>query len=84
VVILSAKDALGDTIRPRLEAAGADLDRILGFRFEELPTIRDGLTVIEAAIKRVEAALVNHTARAKRRGSGSIGIIGAVRSALRR
>jgi len=58
VVILSAEDALGDTIRPRLEAAGADLDRILGFRFEELPTIPEGLTVIEQAIKRVEAALI--------------------------
>src|SRR2546422_8297429 len=32
---------------PRLEAARADLDRILGFRFEELPTIPDGLGVIE-------------------------------------
>jgi hypothetical protein len=129
VVILSAEDALGDTIRPRLEAAGADLDRILGFRFEELPTIPDGLTVIEQAIKRVEAALViidplvaffgravhayrDHDvrraltplvalaertgaavlairhlnkarmARAKYRGSGSIGILGAARSAL--
>jgi hypothetical protein len=129
VVILSAEDALGDTIRPRLEAAGADLDRILGFRFEELPTIPEGLTVIEAAINRVEAALViidplvaffsravhayrDHdvrraltplmalaertgaavlavrhlnkarTARAKYRGSGSIGIMGAARSAL--
>jgi hypothetical protein len=28
VVILSAEDGVGDTIRPRLEAAGADLDRI--------------------------------------------------------
>jgi len=129
IVILSAEDALGDTIRPRLEAAGADLDHILGFRFEELPTIPDGLTVIEAAINRVEAALViidplvaffgravhayrDHDvrraltplaaladrtgaavlairhlnkarmARAKYRGSGSIGIIGAARSAL--
>jgi hypothetical protein len=129
VVILSAEDALGDTIRPRLEAAGADLDRILGFRFEELPTIPEGLAVIEQAIQRVEAALVivdplvaffgrtvnayrdhdvrraltplvalaertgaaviairhlnkNQSARAKHRGSGSIGIIGAARSAL--
>ena len=28
VVILSAEDDIGDTLRPRLEAAGADLDRI--------------------------------------------------------
>jgi RecA-family ATPase len=28
VVILSAEDGLSDTIKPRLEAAGADLERI--------------------------------------------------------
>ena len=58
VVILSAEDGLGDTIRPRLEAADADLERILGFRLDELPEIPGGLAVIEAAIARVSAALV--------------------------
>jgi hypothetical protein len=58
VVILSAEDGLGDTIRPRLEAAGADLARILAFGFEELPEIPAGLNVIEAAIVSVRAALV--------------------------
>jgi hypothetical protein len=29
VVLLSAEDGIGDTIRPRLEAAGADLERIV-------------------------------------------------------
>lgn len=28
VIVLSAEDAIGDTIRPRLEAAGADLNRV--------------------------------------------------------
>lgn len=37
VVILSAEDALDDTIRPRLDAAGADTTRILG-----IPTIGTG------------------------------------------
>ena len=58
VVILNAEDGLGDTIRPRLEAAGANLTRILGFRFEELPEIPGSLDVIEAAVRRVEAVLV--------------------------
>ena len=29
VVLLSAEDGIGDTIRPRLEAAGADLRRVV-------------------------------------------------------
>lgn len=32
VIILSAEDSISDTIRPRLEAAGADLSRIRVFR----------------------------------------------------
>src|SRR6266446_4150932 len=129
VIILSAEDGLADTIRPRLEAAEADLDRIRAFAFEALPTIPDDLSAIERAITEVGARLViidplvaffgravnayrdhdvrraltplvalaertraavlairhlNKTrmARAKYRGSGSIGIIGAARSAL--
>jgi hypothetical protein len=131
VVCLSAEDGLGDTIRPRLEAAVADLSRVVGFRPDELPTIPnvDGLARIEAAIKRVGAVLVvidplmafladrieshkdHHIRRAlgplaafadrtgtaivvirhlnksggthaKHRGGGSIGILGAARSAL--
>lgn len=31
VVVLSAEDGIADTIRPRLEAAGADLERVLVF-----------------------------------------------------
>jgi hypothetical protein len=59
VVVLTAEDGLADTIRPRLEAAGADLGRIVAARPEELPTLdEDGLAWIRAAIARVEAALV--------------------------
>ena len=29
VLMLSAEDDVGDTIRPRLEAAGADVDRVI-------------------------------------------------------
>ena len=65
VLILSAEDGLGDTIRPRLEAAMADLTQIVALKYLpdwegektvssipiEIPTIRD-------AIKRVRAKLV--------------------------
>lgn len=37
VVLLSAEDGLGDTIRPRLEAAGAELARVVA-----LPAVPDG------------------------------------------
>jgi hypothetical protein len=36
VVLLSAEDGLADTIRPRLEAAGADLERV--FALDAVPT----------------------------------------------
>lgn len=64
VVILSAEDSLSDTIRPRLEAAGADLARVValsairdteGERLPELPLDLGGL---ERAVAESEAALV--------------------------
>ncbi len=141
-VLLSAEDGLADTIRPRLEAAGADLDRIVAltsvigttdprrpaFVGRRPPTLVD-LEPLERAIAAVQAALVvvdpimaylpravdatsevqvrallarlaalaasegvailavRHLTKAAGRdplyrGGGSIGIIGAVRSAL--
>ncbi|MGH7883251.1 MAG: DnaB-like helicase N-terminal domain-containing protein, partial [Candidatus Dormibacteraceae bacterium] len=35
VVVLSAEDGLADTIRPRLEAAGADLERVATFKVND-------------------------------------------------
>lgn len=65
-VILSAEDGLGDTIRPRLEAAGADLNRIVALpscpdndgQEEHPPVLPDDLIWIEQAIKQVDARLV--------------------------
>ncbi|MGI8587717.1 MAG: AAA family ATPase [Chloroflexia bacterium] len=54
VVILSADDDVDRTIRPRLEAAHADLSRI---SVQRLPSLTD-LDKIEAAILRKEAKLV--------------------------
>lgn len=63
VVLLSAEDGLGDTIRPRLEAAGAELSRIVALtairdaQGERLPTVED-IPAIEEAIRTVDAGLV--------------------------
>ena len=59
VVLLSAEDGLADTIRPRLEAAGADLTRIVSAKLDELPTLDEaGLAYIHALVERVQATLI--------------------------
>jgi hypothetical protein len=64
VVILGAEDGLADTVRPRLEAAGADLSRIVALTAimdaegERLPALPLDLAAIERAISEVDAALV--------------------------
>jgi len=58
VVILSAEDGLADTIRPRLDAAGADVKRIVAFQLEALPAIPRQLAEIKAAVEAVAARLV--------------------------
>ena len=65
VVLLSAEDGLADTVRPRLDAAGADSSKVLslaavpdGEEGERLLSIPQDLSIIEWGIRRVEAALV--------------------------
>ena len=65
VVLLSAEDGLGDTIRPRLDAAGADVARIFALRAvvaadgaESLPTIDGNLDAIADAVRKTGARLV--------------------------
>src|SRR5215217_3426100 len=131
VVILNAEDGLGDTIRPRLGAAEADLTKVLALPpmkdDENIISIPTDIPLIEKAIERVGARLLiidplsafmrgdpnkdsdvrkaltplakmaehkdvavlvvrhfnkNIDTRALYRGGGSIGIIGAARSAL--
>lgn len=54
VLILSAEDDPADTIRPRLEAAGADLDRVLALSGigdpERLPALPLDLPVVEEEV----------------------------------
>src|SRR2546430_2872214 len=70
VVLLSAEDGLGDTIRPRLEAAGADLDRVhvlTGIKdlnradatvYERIPVLPGDIGRIGRRIEAVGAALL--------------------------
>ncbi|MGI9050608.1 MAG: AAA family ATPase [Rubrobacteraceae bacterium] len=65
VVLLSAEDGLADTIRPRLDAAGADTSKILALATvpdadgqDRLLSIPEDLPIIEKGIRRVGARLV--------------------------
>ena len=65
VVILSGEDGLADTIRPRLEAAGADLDRIFALTavrgrdgIEDFPSIARNLEQLERCIHETGARMV--------------------------
>jgi len=65
VVLLSAEDGLRDTIRPRLDAAGADVTRILALAtvpdengHDRLLSIPEDIPLIEKGIERVGARLV--------------------------
>lgn len=65
VVILSAEDGLADTIRPRLDAAGAAVSRVVavstvpdGEGNERSISIPEDLEKIEKAINRVNAKLI--------------------------
>jgi hypothetical protein len=68
VVILSAEDGLADTIKPRLEAAGADTSRISSLgtvwegrgerRHERTLSLPEDITLIEREVRRIEARLV--------------------------
>src|SRR5215203_3298185 len=65
VVLLSAEDGLADTIRPRLDAAGADTSKILALAtvpdengHDRLLSIPEDLPLIEKGIRRVGAGLL--------------------------
>lgn len=64
VVLLSAEDGIADTIRPRLEAAGADLSRVLVITgipdgdSERLPSLPEDIPAIEDAIQQIGAELL--------------------------
>ncbi|HTX94343.1 MAG TPA: AAA family ATPase [Mycobacterium sp.] len=65
VLLLSAEDGLADTIRPRLDAAGADVSKVHAVQGVPIddkgtlrsPTIAD-ITALEAAIRNTDARLL--------------------------
>jgi putative DNA primase/helicase len=75
VVILGAEDGLADTVRPRLEAAGADLSRIVALTAimeadgERMPALPLDLGAIEAAPRQPTDRAEPQGAR--RRGQGA-------------
>lgn len=70
VVLLSAEDGLGDTIRPRLDAAGADVARVVavtaipyrdeesGQTYERMPALPGDIRHIRLAVETVGAAVL--------------------------
>lgn len=64
VLLLSAEDGKADTIRPRLDAAGADLARIFLFQMRDeegntyLPSLPEHLDALASQIEATDCALV--------------------------
>ncbi len=65
VVVLTAEDDVSDTLRPRLEAAGADLNRVTVWETvleddgtERLPSVPDDLGLLAGVVRRTAAKLV--------------------------
>jgi putative DNA primase/helicase len=58
VILLSAEDALADTVRPRLDAAGADASRIHALTSVRLPNGKLGPFNLKTDLPRLEDALV--------------------------
>jgi hypothetical protein len=65
VVLMNAEDGLADTIRPRIQAAGADPSRVLALAtepdkngVERFLSIPEDIPVVERGIERVGAVLV--------------------------
>lgn len=52
VLMLSAEDGLGDTLRPRLDAVGADTARVFA--------LAEPLTLDDGGLLRLEAAIIEH------------------------
>lgn len=62
VVILTAEDGLADTIRPRLDAHGADSNRVIAFEAVEYGPDEERLPSLALDIARIEAAVVREGA----------------------
>src|SRR5215211_2751581 len=57
-ILLNAEDDPADTIRPRLDAAGGDPDKVLVLAGERHLNLSDDVEYIEGAIREIDAKLV--------------------------
>ncbi len=60
-LVVAGEDGIADTWRPRLELAGADLDRVGFLNLDELGpdwNLRDGIEQLRAAVREVDAQLI--------------------------
>jgi putative DNA primase/helicase len=61
VLVIDSEDGIADTWRPRLELAGANLDRVAFLELDRLPlgwNLRDGITQVEQAVEQAQARMV--------------------------
>ena len=58
VLIISFEDGAEDTIKPRLRAAGADMERVAIFPLEYAPSVTQEVPVILDALRELQPALV--------------------------
>jgi hypothetical protein len=58
VVFVNAEDGIADTIRPRLDAAGANCNLINAFPLDRIPVFPQGISQLRDAIVEIDAMLV--------------------------
>src|SRR5881396_1513626 len=63
IVLLSAEDGLGDTIRPRLDALGADVNMVHALTAVQLPTGNERCVSLATDIEAVETTIEQTGAR---------------------
>lgn len=62
VIVLTAEDGLADTIRPRLDAHGADASRVVCFEAVEFGPDEERLPSLSLDVARIEAAVISEGA----------------------
>lgn len=61
VLVVAGEDGIADTWKPRVDLAGADLDRVGFLRLDQLPVtwnVRDGITALRQAVTEADARVL--------------------------
>jgi putative DNA primase/helicase len=58
VLLMSAEDGAADTVRPRLDACGADTSHVHVVKIEEIPSFPEDLSLLEAHVLENATALI--------------------------